>query len=187
MWSTPRSTTTYVAPEEEIESNTGRQYLVRPVEIKDDGVSQFADPADANPQHNIRWTFTLHDPDTRVAILNIDGAPYEHIDFTSSRTGRGRSNVARAREWMEALMGRDLEDGEINDALTEELLKHAALAIFESQEKTSKTGEPYLKLRIDKMFPYRPKRSSTPAPAAAAPASRQATRPAAGKDDLPWP
>lgn len=188
MWSTPRSGSVYVPPEEDIEANTGRQYLVRPLDIHDEGVSQFADPADSNPSHNIRWTFSVHDPETRVAMLNTEGTVFEHTDYTSSRTGRGRSQTAKARDWMEALMGRELADEEINDDLTPQLLKCAAVAIFETKQRTSRTGETYDKLFIEKLYPYRaPKRAAQPAAPRPAPAARAAAPAELPVEESVWP
>jgi hypothetical protein len=182
MWSKPGSTEVFVAPEEEIEADNGKQYLWRPISITDAGVGQFADPADPDPAHSMKWDGYLYRPEDRSAIMNVEGHPYVHQDWTTSRTGKGRTQTARARMFMEALMGRDLEDSEINDELTAKLLECIAVVIFSSSEKTSRSGESYFKLKIDKAFPYRPKTAA--APVAARPAARTSARPSA---DLPFP
>lgn len=190
MWSKPGSNEVFVAAAEEIEAGNGQQYLWRPIGINDAGVGQFADPADPNPPHQIKWDGFLYHVEDRTAILDIEGNPFVHVDWSSSRTGKGRTQTARARMLMEALIGRELEDHEINDELTKKLLDCVAVVIFESSEKTSRSGETYMKLRIDKAFPYRPRTAAVVAagavpPVAAPPPSRaRATgRPSA---DLPF-
>lgn len=177
VFSKPKNIT-FVASAEPIDAN--ERYLVRLMEIKDEGVSQFADPADADPAHNLRWVFRLHHMD-KTPVLNIDGDVYEHHDYTSNRTGKSKSKTAKARQWMEALLGRSVEDGEIDDNLPNLLKDKAAVCLFEEQQKESQTGELYTKLKILRLSPFN----------ANAPETKPEPKPkpepvAAGKADLPW-
>src|SRR6266702_4298259 len=127
MFSKPK-TTTYVAPSEHIDVN--EKYLVKLSEIKDEGVSKFADPADGDPSHNLRWVFRMAHMD-RTPILDVEGNAYEYHDYTSNRTGKSKTKTAKARLWAEALMGRPLEDGEIDDSLPNALREKVAVCLFE--------------------------------------------------------
>src|SRR6266702_264649 len=119
---------TFVAPAEPIDVNN--KYLVKLAEIKDEGVSKFADPADADPAHNLRWVFRMATQD-KTPILDVEGGPYEHHDYTSNRTGKSKTKTAKARLWAEALLGRPLEDNEIDDSLPMALREKVAVALFE--------------------------------------------------------
>jgi hypothetical protein len=171
MFATPKSVS-YVASAEPIDPNA--KYLVVLMEIKDEGVSQFADQADADPPHNLGWTFRLHNMD-KTPVLNIDGDVYEHHDFTSNRTGKGGARTAKAREWIEALLGRAVDDGEINDSLPGQLIHKAAVILFETKEVTGRNGETYERLRIMRMSPM--KDGGQPMPQAAAISPRQGAAP----------
>lgn len=181
MFAKPKSSN-YVAPAEPIDVN--EKYLVKLSEIKDEGISKFSDPADADPSHNLRWIFRMARMD-RSPILDVDGAAYEHHDYTSNRTGKSKTKTAKARLWAEALMGRPIEDNEIDDSLPNTLREKVAVALFEEVERGGQDGtESYMRLRILKLAPYKagqPTPAERPAPrrepVAAAPASR---------DELPW-
>jgi len=151
MFAKPK-TSSYVAPAEPIDAND--KYLLKLSEIKDEGVSKYADPADADPPHNLRWIFRLAKSD-RTPVLDVDGNVYEHHDYTSNRTGKSKSKTAKARLWIEALMGRPLEDSEINDGLPTMLREKVATCLFEEVERESDGGESYMRLRILKLGPYR--------------------------------
>jgi hypothetical protein len=180
MFSRPK-TTTFVAPEEPIDVN--QKYLVRLIEIKDEGVSKYADPAKDDPEHNLRWVFGLYHMD-KTAVMNIDGHMYEHHDYSSSRTGKSKSKTAKARLWIEALLGRPVDDGEIDDSLPNLLKDKAAVCLFEEEEKERDGGETYMKLKILKLSPYR-SNSATPADPPA-PKPEPKPEPVAAGKDLPW-
>lgn len=194
MFSKPK-TNSYVAPAEEIDVT--ERYLVKLSEIKDEGVSKFADAADADPAHNLRWTFRVAHLD-RTPILDIDGAPWEHGDYTSNRTGKSKTKTAKARLWAEALMGRQLEDAEIDDSLPVALREKVAVCLFEEIERTSEQGDSYLKLKILKLAPYKGAGTQAIANAASAQtraatnaqstvvAARERPVAVAADDSLPW-
>jgi hypothetical protein len=187
MFSKPK-TTTYVAPAEPIDVN--EKYLLKLSEIKDEGTSKYADPADADPPHNLRWVFRMARLD-RDPVLDIDGHVYEHHDYTSNRTGKSKTKTAKARSWAEALMGRPLEDHEIDDSLPVALQEKVAVALFEEVERGGQDGsETYMKLKILKLSPYKggagqagqPKAAPAPAPKEPEPVAAAA----GAKGDEPW-
>jgi hypothetical protein len=151
MFATPKSSS-YVAPQKPIDPNA--KYLVRVREIKDEGVSQFADAADADPPHNLSWTFALYYMD-KTPVLDIDGNVYLHRDYTSNRTGKGGARTAKAREWIEALLGRAIEDSEITASLPDTLLDKIGVILFEVKEASGRDGVAYERLRIMRMSPYK--------------------------------
>lgn len=186
MFSKPR-TTTFVAPAEPIDAND--KYLVKLSEIKDEGVSKFADPAEVDPPHNLRWVYRLAHMD-RTPVLNVDGDVYEHHDYTSNRTGKSKSKTAKARQWIEALLGRPVEDNEITDELPNMLREKVAVCIFEEVEKEREDGEAYTRLKILRLSPYKAgangqavERPQAPPPPV--PQQRQPVAAAAGSD-IPW-
>lgn len=184
MFSKPR-TISYVAPEEPIDAN--EKYILRLLEIKDEGVSTFADPAEPDPAHNLSWTFQMFHMD-KTPILNVDGDVYEHRDYTSNRTGKGK-RPAKARLWIEALLGRTVEDSEIDDSLPNMLKDKAAIALFEEVAKEDSSGQEYMKLKILRLAPYKGGTSSEPAAepvAAKASAPAPKREPVAAGKDLPW-
>lgn len=181
MFAKPKNTT-YVAPAEPIDTN--EKYLVKLSEIKDEGVSKFADPADADPPHNLRWVFRIAHLD-RTPILDIDGGPYEHHDYTSNRTGKSKTKTAKARLWAEALMGRPIEDNEIDDNLPNTLREKVAIALFEEVERGGQDGqEAYLKLRLLRLSPYRGATQTAPTPPA--PPAPKAPELVTAGANLPW-
>lgn len=183
MFAKPK-TSTYVAPAEAIDVND--KYLIKLADIKDEGVSPFADPADVDPPHNLRWVFRLAHMD-RTPIRNVDGDAFEYHDYTSNRTGKSKSKTAKARDWAEALMGRPLEDNEIDDDLPNKLRDKVAVCLFEEKERTSNTGESYMKLKILRLSPYRANgQAAEPARPAPAPERKPEPVAASAGADLPW-
>lgn len=144
------ATTTYVAPAEPID--VMQRYLVKVADLVDQGVSKFA-PTD-KPYNRIRWVFRMAHLDG-TPILDIDGNAYEHYDYTSSKTSKGKEGkVATARLWMEALLG-PLEDAEIDGQITNRLKDKVAVALFEEKEVESEYGtEVTQRIRILKLAPY---------------------------------
>lgn len=169
MFQTPR-TTSMVAPAEPLDVTA--RYLVRLTELVDEGVSKFADPNATDPAHNIRWVFRMGEYETRAPILDLDGNPYELWQYTSNKTGKARGKTAKAREWMEALLGRPLEDNEITSDMQQQLLEKIAVALLEEYE-VERDGGTYTRIRILKLAPWREKE---PAMAAAAPAPKVKAR-----------
>lgn len=169
MFARPK-TTSYVAPAEPI--SVDDKYLVKLVAITDEGISSYADPAKPDPEHSLLWTFRMAKMD-RTPILNIDGDPYEFSDWSSNKTGKSKTKTAKAREWAEALMGRSLENSEIDDELPVKLQEKVAVCLFFEQDRETQGGEAYKKLKILRLAPYKagaPEPVAAPAPRVAEPA-----------------
>ena len=155
----------YVPPAEPIDIN--QRYLLRLVGLEDAGVSKFADPDDPNPTHRIRWTFRMATLDG-APILDTEGNPYEHYDYTSNKTSKGKK-TAQARLWMEALVGRALEDDEIDGQIASRIKGEVAVALFEEVQAGGDGTDEYTRLRILRLGPYKAAagsaRNAAPAPA----------------------
>jgi hypothetical protein len=118
---------------------------------------------------SITWKFILTDQDGNVVIDNNSGDQYELWNFTNDKTyfNPKTGKKAKAREWTEALVGRDLTDEEMNDLIDlgfeESLLHKKGLADIEWY--LTKTGNE--RLRIIRLRPYRkgkPQAVETPDP-----------------------
>lgn len=158
MFDTPSKKTLFVAPAEPIDVD--QRYLVKVAKIEDEGVSKFADPAKGEKFHNLRWHFRVAHSDTKEAILNAEGDAWEHVQWTTSKTGRnpnGAGMTATARLWMEALLGRPVEDDELESrSITADMLiNKVASCIFEEKEAENQQGEAYTKLVILRLSPFR--------------------------------
>lgn len=154
MFQQPKSSISYVAPAQPIDVN--QRYLVKVEELTDLGPStQFPGNDPDNPTHRIQWTFLMATIDGG-RVLDIDGNPYHHRDYTSSKTGKARNasgKTATARLWMEALLGKPLEDEEIGPDIASDLRGKSAVALFEEKEKTDQSGNPYTSLSILRLSP----------------------------------
>lgn len=187
MFQAPKTTITYVAPATSIDVN--QRYLIKVHELVDLGPSKFPQPNDDpdNPTHRIQWNFLLADMNGNK-ILDVEGNPYHHYDYTSSKTGKSTKaggKTATARMWMEALFGKPLEDDEIGADIANQLRGKVAVALFEEQEKTSRDGEAYTALRILRLSP-RKAGAAEPAPVAARPSAPVAVAERPSEDDLPF-
>jgi hypothetical protein len=153
MFQQPK-TITYVAPATPIDID--QRYLVKVYTLTDLGVSKYPQPGDDpdNPTHRIQWDFLLADINGNK-ILNVEGNPYHHFDYTSSKTGKPKKTggtTATARLWMEALFGRDIDESEIK-TIASQLPGKTAVALFREKEKQNREGETYTQLAILKLSP----------------------------------
>lgn len=186
MFQAPSRTTTYTAPAEDIDIN--ERYLFKLAKLEDEGVSKFADPAKGETFHNIRWHYRVAlASDPSKPILDTEGKPWEHVEWTTSKTGKNpKSGVAaKARLWAEALIGHALEDDEIDDGLSDRILNKVASGLFEEKELTNQSGEVYTRLRIMRLSPLKTKAGAAPAPTPV-PTPTPAPVAAAASDDLPF-
>ncbi len=205
MFQAPPRTTTYVAPEDPIDVNL--RYLVKVTELVDLGPSKYPQPTDDpnNPTHRIQWKFRMAAPDGSGGwnpVLNTDGDPYEHYDYTSSKTGkstRAGGKTATARQWIEALYGRALDEDEViaqRSNFHNLLREKVAVALFEEKEAGGEDGqESYMRLRILRLSPYKPRTKAEVAAAeqtaaadkAAATVSKARSAPVAAVEDNDLP
>jgi hypothetical protein len=91
-----------------------------------------------------------------MPVLDVDGNPYEHYDYTSSKTSKGKEGkVATARLWMESLLG-PLDDSEIDSQITERLKEKVAVALFEDRGSSDENEgmEVTQRIKILKLAPY---------------------------------
>lgn len=151
------STTTFVAPAEPID--TLQRYLVKVSEIVDLGPSKFPRPNDDpnKPTRRMQWKFRMAHADG-TPVFDLDGNPYEHYDYTSSKTGKATregGKTATARIWMEALFGREIENDEIDQTIIERLIGKVAVALFEEKDTAADGQESNARVRILKLTPYR--------------------------------
>lgn len=154
MFQQPK-TITYVAPAQPIDID--QRYLVKVYALTDLGVSKYPQPGDDpdNPTHRIQWDFLLADMNGNK-ILNVEGNPYHHFDYTSSKTGKPKKaggTTATSRLWMEALFGKPLEDSELGSDIANRLRGTSAIALFQEKEKENSAGEPYTQLSILRLSP----------------------------------
>lgn len=180
MFQAPSKTTVYASPADPIDVN--ERYLFKLAKLEDEGVSKFADQAKGENFHNIRWHFRVAlASNPTVPILTTDNDPWEHVEWTSSKTGKNPKNgmVAKARAWAEALVGHALEDEDIDDSLGDRIMDKVATGFFEEKEIIGQTGETYTRLKIMRLQPFRAKTADAPAPASAAVAAPAPAQPKA--------
>lgn len=79
----------------------------------------------------IKWRFNLAEQATGTPIYQADGSMYELWQTTSTKL----SPRSRARPWVEALLGRDLADGDTGPALAQEVIGKKALALVGPNDK----------------------------------------------------
>lgn len=156
---------TYVAVLEDLEE---RPY---------NGPQRFNDKGQAVTSPSIVWKFVLYDPDSGEEITRPDGAPWQLWSFSSDSTfyDPTGSRSARARLYMHALAGRELDDGEVDDmirgsetGLPTELVGQKCLLelrTYQGQNGDQRYG-------VDRLKPYR-KKGAKPEPTAAQPARRR--------------
>lgn len=149
-----------------------KRYLVRLVSMQDEGVSSYAKDK-ANPEHSLKWVFRVAHADTKAPLLNIEGDAFELWQFSSNRTGKANGKTAKARMFMEALLGRELTDEEVKSVKSDQLLNKVAVVMFDENEQG--------RISILRMKPY-----EGPAEAAPPPPPVAAAAVPAGASDAPW-
>lgn len=157
MFDLPKTTTQYVAPEEPIDVN--QRYLVRVTEIIDMGITKYPKTPD-DKTRRFQWHFRLGHLDG-TPVLDLDGNPFEHYDYTSSKTTKAKTaggKTATARLWIEALFGRALEDDEITQETSKQVLNKVAVALFEEKGNDGDDNqgqEQSSGIRILRLSPYK--------------------------------
>lgn len=100
-----------------IEIDEDQKYIVELVDLEEKP-SQFAEskPGDIS----LIWKFRLWNRETGEAVIDENvNEVYELWQFSNDKTYRNpkTAKVAKAREWAEALVGRELSDDEINEMI----------------------------------------------------------------------
>lgn len=163
-----------------IEIDIDQKHLVEVIEMEETP-SQFRDKR--KDAMTIIFKFNVWNLDTGAAIVDDNtGLLWEHWGFTPDGTWRNEKSgkAAKAREWTEALLGKELTDdemGELIDAgFREGLLHKKAVADFEWY--TDKNG--IEKVRIIRLRPYKQK-----AKAAAQESDREMVGAAVSRPEVP--
>jgi len=141
-----------------IDIDIDQRHLVEVIEM-DEVPSQFQDKR--KDAMSIIFKFNVWNLETGEAIIdNNSGLMWEHWGFTPDGTWRNTKTgtAAKAREWTEALMSRELTDDEmielIDSGFREALMHKKAVADFEWYTD-KKSG--VQKVRIIKLRPYKAK------------------------------
>jgi hypothetical protein len=115
----------------------------------------------------IIWKFNVWNLATGVAVIDDNtGLMWEHWGFTPDGTWRNKTTgkASKAREWTEALIGRELSDEEMKQLIAsgfrEGLLNHKAVADFEWYLDANGIQ----KIRIMRLRPYKPASTNGSAP-----------------------
>lgn len=123
---------------------------------------------------SIIWKFYVFNQQTGEQIMDLTrGEEWEHWGFTPDGTWRNEKSgdAAKARLWTEALIGRQLSDGEMADLIRtgfkESLMRKKAIADFEWY--TDKNGN--TRPRIMRMRPLKATNGAVRQPVAVAAAS----------------
>jgi hypothetical protein len=158
-----RSTVSYERP---ANLDLDERYIFKLVKLEDEGVSKFADPTEEKPFHNIRWDFNVAHADSKTPIFGSDGNPWVFSDYTTSKTGRNPKNgqVAKARVWIEALLGKQIESDEITADMPSKIIGKYAAGFFEEKDRESQDGAAYKRLVIMRLTPYKPGEKPEPKP-----------------------
>lgn len=140
-----------------IDIDIDQKHLVEVIEMEETA-SQYRDKR--KDAMTIIFKFNAWNLDTGAAVIDDNtGLLWEHWGFTPDGTWRNEKSgkAAKAREWTEALLGKEITDDEmgelIDSGFREGLLHKKAVADFEWY--TDKNG--IEKVRIMKLRPYRPK------------------------------
>lgn len=150
-------------PTEEIDF--GKRYLVKCVDLSDEGVSQWAKD-NVNPEHSLKWVFRVAHADTKQPLLTGENDPWELWQFSSNKTGKGNGKTAKARMFMEGLLGRELSDEEVKAVTRDDLIGKVGEALFDpSSARTN----------ILRLSPH--KEGVSPAPELTAPAPKAKAQP----------
>jgi hypothetical protein len=138
-----------------IEIDIDQKHLVELIDLEETP-SQFRDKR--KDAMTIIWKMNVWDMTTGAAIIDEnDGLMWVHWGFTPDGTWRNATSgkAAKAREWTEAFLGREISDDEmsqlIRNGFKEALLNKKAVADFEWY--TDKNG--VQKVRIIRLRPYK--------------------------------
>lgn len=138
-----------------IEIDEDQKYIVELVDLEEKP-SQF--PESKPGDISLIWHFRLWNRETGEAVIDQNvNEVYELWQFSNDKTYRNpkTASVAKAREWAEALIGRELSDDEINEMIdagfAESLIGKRGVADVEWY--VTKTGA--TRLRIARLRPYK--------------------------------
>lgn len=146
-----------------IEIDIDQKHLVELVDLEETP-SQFRDKR--KDAMTIIWKMNVWNMATGAAVIDDNtNLMWEHWGFTPDGTWRNATSgkAAKAREWTEAFLGREISDDEMTDLIRrgfkESLLNKKAVADFEWY--TDKNG--VQKVRIIRLRPYKATQNGTAA------------------------
>lgn len=158
------------------EIDTMQRYILTLKSVTDEGVSSFAkDRAAPNAEHSIKWIWNIHKT-TGEPLLNTDDTLFEMWEWTGNRTGRKKDgSPSKARERLEALVGRELADDEITRVPIDKLTGRRVFALFHRVKTPATDGSGDIeRVKVLKVAPYKEQGATAPvvapAPTQAAPA-----------------
>lgn len=162
--------------------DTMQRYVLLLKSVTDEGVSSFAkDKADPQADHSIKWVWQVFTHDEQT-LYGPDGQPWELWDWTGNRTGRKKDgSPSKARERLEALAGRELNDDEITRIPIDKLPGRKVQCLFHRVKSTAADGAEVERTRILKVAAY--KAAPVAAPVAPPVAAAAVTSP---EDQLPF-
>ena len=146
----------------QVDIDPDQKYVVELVGL-DEQPSQFENSREGDM--SMIWKFRVYDSTGAAVLDEINNTPYELWNFTSDRTyfNPKTGKRAKAREWTEALVGRDLSDDEMNELIdlgfADSLMGKRGIADLEWY--TTKQGNE--RLRIIRLRPYRKPKNEEPA------------------------
>lgn len=153
MFAAP-STRDFVDPADQID--TMQRYMLQLISMTDEGVSSFAkDKNDPAADHSIKWIWAVH-TSTQQPIYGPDGNAWEMWEWTGNRTGRKKDgSPSKARERLEALVGRELQDDEITKLPLDKLPGRWVQCLFHRVKTTASDGLEVERTRILKVAAYK--------------------------------
>lgn len=156
----------FVDPADAID--TMQRYVLQLVSVTDEGVSPYAkDKNDPSAERSIKWIWQVQ-TDTEVPINGPDGQPWEMWEWTGNRTGRKKDgSPSKARERLEALVGRELGDDEITRVPVQQLPGRKVQCLFHHTKVKQPDDSVVERTRILKVAPFKAnlQAAETPAPA----------------------
>lgn len=165
MFAAP-STRDFIDPADAID--TMQRYVLQLVSLTDEGVSTFAkDKNDPKADHSIKWIWQVQ-TSNEAPIFGPDGTPWEMWEWTGNRTGRKKDgSPSKARERLEALVGRELNDEEITRIPIDKLPGRKVQCLFHRVKTVAADGTDVERTRILKVAPIKAKDVVAPTPVAA--------------------
>lgn len=153
MFAAP-STRDFVDPADQID--VMQRYIFELVSLTDEGVSSFAkDKADPAADHSIKWIWQVQTA-TETPIYGPDGLPWELWEWTGNRTGRKKDgSPSKARERLEALVGRELNDDEITKVPIDKLPGRKVQGLFHRVKTKNDDGTEQINTKILKVAAYK--------------------------------
>lgn len=119
---------------------------------------------DGKPYTRIGWHCHIFDADGVAFVNEIDGSPYDFMDFTSTSLFKG-NKTAVAREWAGAFLGHELSEeecGRIAENFDGVLVGKRALASFKLEDDKKNPGTKRMKFALLRPIPARMRKTVVP-------------------------